>query len=56
MEQFVNQQMTINKQSEEQFKQINSLECANEVCETCRGPHSHSQCNVTANEDVNYVQ
>ena len=36
--------------------QINSLECANVVCETCGGPHSYSQCNVTANEDVNYVQ
>ena len=36
--------------------QINSLECANVVFETCRGPHSYSQCNITANEDVNYVQ
>ena len=36
--------------------QINSLECANVVCETCGGLHSYSQCNVTANEDVNYVQ
>ena len=36
--------------------QINSLECANVVYETCGGPHLYSQCNVTANEDVNYVQ
>ena len=36
--------------------QINSLECANVVYETCGGPHSYSQCNVTTNEDVNYVQ
>ena len=36
--------------------QINSLECANVVCDTCGGPHSYSQCNVTANEDVNYMQ
>ena len=36
--------------------QINSLECANVVCETCGGPHLYSQCNITANEDVNYVQ
>ena len=36
--------------------QINSLECANVVCETCGGSHSYSQCNVIANEDVNYVQ
>ena len=36
--------------------QINSLECANVVCETYGGPHSYSQCNVTANEDVNYMQ
>ena len=36
--------------------QINSLECANIVCETGGGPHSYSQCNVTANKDVNYVQ
>lgn len=36
--------------------QINSLEYANVVYETCGRPHSYSQCNVTANEDVNYVQ
>ena len=36
--------------------QINSLECANIVSETCGGSHSYSQCNVTANEDVNYMQ
>ena len=36
--------------------QINSLECANVICETCGGPHSYSQCNVTTNEDVSYVQ
>ena len=36
--------------------QINSLECANIICDTYGGPHSYSQCNVTTNEDVNYVQ
>ena len=36
--------------------QINSLECANVICETYGGPHSYSQYNVTGNEDVNYVQ
>ena len=36
--------------------QINSFECAHVVCETYWGPHSYSQCNVTVNEDVNYVQ
>ena len=35
--------------------QVNSLECTNVVCETCRGPHSYSQCNMSTNEDVNYV-
>ena len=36
--------------------QINSLECANVVCETCGGSHSYSQCNMSTNEDVSYVQ
>ena len=36
--------------------QFNSLECANAICETCGGPHSYSQCNVTTNEDMNYVE
>ena len=36
--------------------QINSLECANVICETYRGPHSYSQCNMSTNEDVSYVQ
>ena len=36
--------------------QINSLECANVVCETCRGSHSYSQYNMSTNEDVSYVQ
>ena len=36
--------------------QINSLECTNVVYKTYGGPHLYSQCNVTANEDVNYVQ
>ena len=36
--------------------QINLLECANVVCETCGGSHSYSQCNLNTNEDMNYVQ
>ena len=36
--------------------QVNSLEDTNLVCETCGGPHSYSQCNMSANEDVNYIQ
>ena len=36
--------------------QVNSLECTNLVCETCGGPHSYSQCNMSANEDMNYIQ
>ena len=36
--------------------QVNSLECTNLVWETCGGPHSYSQCNMSANEDVNYIQ
>ena len=36
--------------------QINSLKSTNVICESCGGSHSYSQCNVTANEDVNYVQ
>ena len=35
--------------------QVNSLEGTNHVCETCGGPHSYSQCNMSANEDVNYI-
>ena len=36
--------------------QINSIESANVVCETCGGPHSYSQCTLSTNEDVNFVQ
>ena len=36
--------------------QINSLECANIVCETYGGSHSYSQCNMSTNEDVSYIQ
>ena len=36
--------------------QINSLDYANVVCETCGGSHSYSQCNMSTNEDVSYVQ
>ena len=36
--------------------QINSIESANIVCESCAGSHSYSQCNLSANEDVNYLQ
>ena len=36
--------------------QVNSLECTNLVCETCGGPHSYSQCNMSTNEDVNFIQ
>ena len=36
--------------------QINSLECANVVYETCGGSHSYSQCNMSTNEDVSYIQ
>ena len=36
--------------------QINSLEYANVVCETCGGSHSYSQCNMSTNEDVSYIQ
>ena len=36
--------------------QINSLESANVICETCGGSHSYSQCNMSTNEDVSYVQ
>ena len=35
--------------------QINSLESTNVVCESCGGSHSYSQCNLSANEDVNYM-
>ena len=35
--------------------QVNSLECTSLVCETCGGPYSYSQCNMSANEDVNYI-
>ena len=36
--------------------QINSLESTNVVCETCGGSHSYSQCTLSTNEDVNYMQ
>ena len=36
--------------------QVNSLECTNIVCETCGVSHSYSQCNMSTNEDVSYVQ
>ena len=36
--------------------QINSLESTNIVCETCGGSHSYSQCTLSTNEDVNYMQ
>ena len=36
--------------------QINSLESINVVCELCGGSHSYSQCNVSSNKDVHYVQ
>ena len=36
--------------------QINSLESTNAVCESCGGSHSYSQCNLSTNEDMNYVQ
>ena len=36
--------------------QINSLESTNVICETCGGSHSYSQCNMSTNEDVSYVQ
>ena len=36
--------------------QVNSLECTNVVCETCGGSHSYSQCDMSNNEDVSYVQ
>ena len=35
--------------------QINSLECAHIICETCGGLHSYSQCNMSTNEDVSYI-
>ena len=35
--------------------QVNSLDYTNVVCETCGGPHSYSQCTLSANEDVNFV-
>ena len=35
--------------------QINSLECATIVCETCGGSHSYFQCNMSTNEDMSYV-
>ena len=40
----------------ESRNQINSLESTNVVCESCGGSHSYSQCNLSTNEDVNYVQ
>ena len=36
--------------------QINSLESTNVDCESCGGPHSYSQCTLSTNEDVNYMQ
>ena len=36
--------------------QINSLEGTNVVCETYVGSHSYSQCTLSTNEDVNYMQ
>ena len=36
--------------------QINSLENTNVVYETCGGSHLYSQCNMSTNEDVSYVQ
>ena len=36
--------------------QVNSLECTNFVCEPYGGSYSYSQCNMSANEDVNYIQ
>ena len=36
--------------------QINSLESTNVVCESCGGSHSYSQCTLSTNEDVNYMQ
>ena len=36
--------------------QINSLESTNVICESCGGPHSYSQCTLSTNEDVNYMQ
>ena len=36
--------------------QINSLESTNVICESCGGSYSYSQCNLSTNEDMNYVQ
>ena len=36
--------------------QINFLESTNIVCELCGGSHSYSQCSMSSNEDMNYVQ
>ena len=36
--------------------QINFLESTNVVCELCGGFHSYSQCSMSSNEDVSYVQ
>ena len=36
--------------------QINSLESINVVYELCEGSHLYSQCSMSSNEDVNYVQ
>ena len=36
--------------------QVNSLDCTNVICETCIGPHSYSQCTLSTNEDVNFMQ
>ena len=36
--------------------QINSLESTNIVCELCRGSHSYSQCSMSSNEYMSYIQ
>ena len=36
--------------------QINSLESTNIVSELCGGSHSYSQCNVSSNKEVSYIQ
>ena len=36
--------------------QINFLESTNIVYELCKGSHSYSQCSMSSNEDVSYVQ
>ena len=36
--------------------QVNSIDNANVACNLCGGSHSYSQCNVSSNEDVSFVQ